>query len=35
MGGLDWGALETVGNLLGVQDYEQLIGDLALIRDNL
>lgn len=34
MGGLDWMAIETVGEMLGVQDYEQLINDLTIIRDS-
>lgn len=33
MGGLEWSALETVTDVLGVRDIEALIEDLATIRD--
>ena len=33
MGGLDWNAMETVTELLGIRDIDALIGDLVTIRD--
>lgn len=33
MGGLDWKAMDTVTELLGIRDIEALIGDLVTIRD--
>ena len=34
MGGLDWGGIETVAEMLGIKDIEALIADLATIRDH-
>jgi len=34
MGGLDWAALPTVADLLGVQDLETLVALLVAIRDD-
>ncbi len=33
MGGLDWNAMDTVTELLGIRDIDALIGDLVTIRD--
>ena len=33
MGGLDWLALPVVADMLGLQDIERLVADLATIRD--
>lgn len=33
MGGLEWAALETVADVLGVQDIEALIEDITTIRE--
>lgn len=33
MGGLDWIAMDTVTELLGIRDIDALIGDLVTIRD--
>lgn len=33
MRGLDWGALPIIVELLGVDDVEQLLGHLFVIRD--
>jgi len=33
MGGLDWKAMDTVTELLGIRDIDALIGDLVTIRD--
>lgn len=33
MGGLEWAALETVTDVLGINDIEALIEDLTTIRD--
>jgi hypothetical protein len=35
MGGLDWGALETVCAMLNVKDPEWLIRQLVILRDQL
>lgn len=34
MGGLDWQALPLVAELIGVEDIEQLVADLVVIRDH-
>ena len=33
MGGLDWIAMDTVTELLGIRDIDALIGDLVTIRE--
>lgn len=33
MGGLDWAALPVVAEMLGIQDVNQLVEQLVLIRD--
>ncbi|MGL6245648.1 hypothetical protein [Pseudomonas sp.] len=35
MGGLDWAALPTVADLLGITDIEIFVAQLAAIRDHL
>lgn len=34
MGGLKWEALEVAAELLGVDDIEQLVDQLVIIRDH-
>jgi len=34
MGGLDWAALPIVAELLGIDDIDELIHQLATLRDN-
>lgn len=34
MGGLDWAGLETIADMLGIDDVEGLIVRLAAIRDH-
>jgi len=33
LGGLEWGGLEAVAEMLGVRDIEGLVADLTVIRD--
>jgi hypothetical protein len=33
MGGLEWQALDTVADMLGIRDIEALLADLVTIRD--
>jgi len=33
LGGLNWSGLETVAELLGIQDIEWLVDQLTIIRD--
>jgi len=35
LGGLEWNGIETVTEVLGIEDVETLIVQLALLRDNL
>lgn len=34
LGGLEWGGIEAVSEMLGIDDVETLIVQLAVLRDN-